>query len=776
MSRFVTAPARRATLALAVSSVFLPAMAFAAPLAAAPAETGLEGIVVTADRPGSATYEAPTQSVLDAGQPESLIGQHYIENNLPAAANFTDIIHIAPSVADTTPNGKGNAESLNLSIRGFQDGQFNVTFDGIPWNDSNDFTHHSTSYFTANTIGKVLVDRGPGTAAQIGNATFGGTVALQSRDPLEKSGVSAGLTLGTWRTNDYDVSVNTGTMGESGTRAMLTLTSLNSDGAMSNNAQQRKNVFLKVSQPLGGDTSLTAVAMYNTVLQNVSQFGTTQQQLAQFGPQYSLNTLPSSDAYFGFNFDDIHTDFEYLQLKTRLGDVKVDNKAYTYAYYHRINETNDPSLSQGSLGQYIGCAPASATSPANACDLAGAPYSPNVTAAAGQPGYNDVAGQKGFNNYRSLGDVLRLSAEAGPGTVRSGLWVDYQWNDRVLWDVDWTLGGSRISIPANPTAQTATNNPNTNGFQRYLHDDLTTIDPFVEYEFHAGEALTVTPGVRYSTFQRKIDAVVNPGTGGPTSYSHTWSGAQPSVYANYRTTANSSVYAQYARGFLAPKDKLAFNTSTAAADAFNPQRTNNFQAGGSWKSDALTLAADVYDIKFSNYFAVVNHGAGLTPVGGGSAVFRGFELEGTWAMGMGVSLYGNYTHNSQKFADGEPVPLSPDGTWALGLIYDAHNLYGSLMAKHVGTTVQPGNQGPVNFGNAVGTGYNMAGYTLVDLSLGYNLKDPLPGMRNARVQLNVADMANNRSVYYVYNANIAGNDDFMTLPGRSYMLRLSADF
>lgn len=57
-------------------------------------------------------------------------------------------------------------ENQDTSIRGFQDGYFNVTFDGIRWGDSNDFTHHSTSYFMPQNTGSVVVDRGPGTAAE----------------------------------------------------------------------------------------------------------------------------------------------------------------------------------------------------------------------------------------------------------------------------------------------------------------------------------------------------------------------------------------------------------------------------------------------------------------------------------------------------------------------------------------------------------------------------------------------------------------------------------
>jgi iron complex outermembrane receptor protein len=715
-----------AAIALAVSSTF----GAPAGRAAETLDVQLEDIVVSGAKPSTAAYEAPTQATLDAGEPQSVISQRFIENNAVPNANYTDIINIAPSVVDTTPNGRGNAESLNLSIRGFQDGQFNVTFDGIPWNDSNDFTHHSTSYFTADTIGNVLVDRGPGTASQVGNATFGGTIALQSKDPMQSHNVTPSLTLGSFHTDVYSLEVDSGVLPQAGNgRAMLTLTSINTDGAMTNNGLERKNAFFKYVLPVSADTTVTAVAMYNTLHQNVAQQGTIQSQLNQFGPNYSLSDNPSSDSYYGFNFDDIHTDFEYVDVKTVWDGWHLDNKTYTYAYYHKINKTNDTSLALGSEGAIGGT---------------------NFPA-------NDVAGQKGYNNYRSWGDIARFAHDLGPGTARFGLWADYQWNDRALWDVDWSQGGII------DTSQ------DTLGFQRLMHDTLTTLAPFLEYEYRPIEALTVTPGLRYTSFARSLDATVNQKSELPLSYSHTWAAAQPSVYGNYRLAPNWSVYAQYARGFLAPNLNLLYRTSTAAASALNPQLTDNLQAGTTWKNDAVTLGLDVYHIKFNNFFSTSKSGTQIVVNNGGGAVFKGEEFEGTVVVGAGVSIYGNASHNDATYDDGTPVQNAPSGTAALGLIYDHGPLYASIISKHVGSTVQQG--------GATNTIYNVSGYTVNDLALVYRVRDPGAGARSVKICLGIDNLSNNRAEYYTYGGNLAGTADaWMTLPGRAYSVGISADF
>src|SRR3984957_19642688 len=149
----------------------------------------------------SAITQAPTMAPLTVTQPTSVLSQYYIENNIAPSANYDDIVKIAPSVYAVSPNGPGLSENQVLSIRGFADGFFNVTFDGIPWGDSNDFTHHSTSYYMAHDLGTISVDRGPGTAATVGNATFGGTVAVNSKSPLADMTVTPYFSYGSFNTS-----------------------------------------------------------------------------------------------------------------------------------------------------------------------------------------------------------------------------------------------------------------------------------------------------------------------------------------------------------------------------------------------------------------------------------------------------------------------------------------------------------------------------------------------------------------------------------------------
>src|ERR1700733_6515331 len=351
----------------------------------------LETITINGQRGDNAVDVAPTSTPLDALQPTSVITQDFIQKNLPMTANYDEANKFSPSVFDTAPNGPGLAESQNISIRGFQDGQFNVTFDGIPIGDSNDFTHHTTSYFMAHDLGEISVDRGPGTAATIGNATFGGTVGVLSKAPDAEQGITPYLSYGSFNTVLYGAQLDSGVIDQTGgTRVTLDAEGLSSDGYLTNMGQDRKNIFLKAVQPLGGNTTLTFVAMYNHIHQGIS-LGTTAAQIAEFGPNYALSRDPTQQNYFGYNFDQIATDFEYVDLQSSFGDGwSFDGKLYTYGYFHHGFNGEDPN------GEF-----------------------PNGTIVNGVSFANDVPGEALINSYRSVGTISRLAKDFSFGDVKA---------------------------------------------------------------------------------------------------------------------------------------------------------------------------------------------------------------------------------------------------------------------------------------------------------------------------------------------------------------------
>ena len=84
----------------------------------------------------SALFQAPSDSRLDARQPQSVLSLQYISNNVAPTADYATIVNLAPSVSNVETNGPGLSEAKHTTLRGIDDGGYNVTFDGIPFGDN----------------------------------------------------------------------------------------------------------------------------------------------------------------------------------------------------------------------------------------------------------------------------------------------------------------------------------------------------------------------------------------------------------------------------------------------------------------------------------------------------------------------------------------------------------------------------------------------------------------------------------------------------------------
>lgn len=682
----------------------------------------------------SASYQAPTKGSLVATQPQSVISQHFIQENASASSNFSDIVNIAPSVFSVDPNGPGLMETQSLTMRGFQNGQYNVTFDGIPWGDSNDFTQHTTSYFMQQDIGNIVVDRGPGDASNIGNATFGGTIAVNSKDPMQEANTNLYASLGSFNTRLFGAQLDTGVLKNDGdASAFVDYKNLTSDGYLTNAGQRRENIFFKYSRPVSDNTVLTFVTMQNKLHQNVA-LGTTAANIQKYGANFGLNNDPTSQDYFGYNYDNITSDFEYLDLKSQQGDLAIDNKLYTYAYYHDGFNGADPGLGQ-----------------------------PNGTSY----GPNNVPGQMMTMNYRSVGDMLRMSEAMGAGKLDFGFWVDYQTNNRWQKEVDYTLGGA-LDLAAGKVG----------AMDRNMRDTLTTIQPYVQYEWKATDALTVTPGLKYVSFNRTIDAAVNQGaTNAPLNTSQTWTKALPTLTAHYMIQPEWSAYAQYAQGMLAPNINAFYpagGTTATIPSQLSPEQSTNYQLGTTWASKRLTLSGDVYMVDFSNQNTGTPCGIYTCYNNTGGVKYNGVEGEGTYVLGSGMSLYGNYAINNYSMSTaGATLQNVPKNTATAGLIYNQGPAYASLIAKEVGQRYSGVDYSVNPNGNPI----PMGSYTIVNFASSYTFsKDDGLG-KNTKVGFQINNLLNKNSIFasFANDASAAQNPMFYTIPTRSFMVSLSAD-
>jgi len=691
-----------------------------------------EQVIITGEKKVQAIDVAPSQVNLEAVQPQSIVNQHFIEENAQAGSNYADLINLTPSVLSIDPNGSGLMESQSLTIRGFQDGQYNVTFDGIPWGDSNDFTHHSTVYFMPQDMGQIVVDRGPGQASTVGNATFGGTIAISSKDVAADQKAAVYGSVGSWDTGLVGAEYNSGVMKDANdSKLYVSVKGLDSHGFLTDSNQTRENFFIKYDMPVSGTTTMTLVAMYNHTLQYVPN-GSTPAQQALYGYNFGLVNDPQSESNHAWNYDQLKSDFEYIGLKSRQGSWTIDNKLYTYAYYHN-----------GYYGANVGSVTAADT----------------VADGGTTNGPNNVPGNTMHNNYRSVGDMLRASNEIGSGKLETGVWFDYQKDDRFQNDVDWTLGG----IPYG-------GEKNGGSVQRSMNNTLTTFQPYVQYVWSLTPEWNVTPGVKYDSFKRDLNASVNQKTEVPFQGSETWSKVLPAIDTHYALSQNSSIYAQYSEGFLAPNLNV-FYKKAPDLGSVQPTTTKNYQIGANLVAGNFNLGADVYRIDSTSLASATACPAGYT--GCATLVpgvkFDGVELEGTYKLTSAFSIYGNVAENNYTTSDGSVLQNTPKKNAALGVIVQQGDIYSALTIKYAGS----------RYSNVDVNGNNLyfGGYSIANFDLSYKLSDLKEfGKGNAKVSLKVGNVFNREGNYASLNSDVAGNPLYYVMPERNYQVSLAVPF
>ncbi len=658
--------------------------------------TRVEELTVVGTAPVSAA--APVKASLEATQPQAILTREAIDQFVPQTGDFTTIVLLAPSVSGVAGNGPGFSES-KATLRGFKDGEYNVTYDGIPFGDTNDPTHHSTSFFPAATIGAVVVDRGPGQAGQLGTANFGGSINLFSPEVMDERGGTLSATAGTWASFQGVGKFNTGAIDAlNGTKAAINLSALRTHGYLTESDAKGANAMIRVVVPIVDSWNATLYSTYNytTIFQN-DNFGPTLAQIQKFGKDFGLNNDPTSPFFKDYNTVKKHTSLSYLRVAGDLTpQTHVENTSYTYYY-------SNHTLS--------------------ALDTTGT-AAPSKTLPAGHiPGYTKL------NYYHVYGDILRVNQDLPFGVVRAGVLVETSKTKRSRYDYDLFNNGPDLREKCPTLAAGVVCNRGAASNVNYVQgSDWDQYQPFVDLEWKALDNLTITPGLKYVHFKRSIDTPVNQGSGTAFKGSATFTKTLYFLTANYKPMENWSVYGQYATGFLIPPLSTLQQQIPRAGD-LAPQQSKNYQLGTVFHGGRVTLDADVYYIDFKNKQQSI-----AVPASGetvfynlGGAVYKGVEAQATFEVTPDVFVFANGSLNSAKasggttsiagqtvtITGGKQIANAPKSTAALGLIWKPGQWSFSATDKYVGE--QWGAEGePSNF--------RVSPYHQVDLTVVYNLE------------------------------------------------------
>jgi iron complex outermembrane receptor protein len=669
--------------------------------------TVVQEVTVNGGIESIAAEAAPSGGFVEERSARSLVSNIYIENFTSPISDYGEIVQIVPGTFTTSSDGVGLGQSKTY-FRGFADGEYDIDFDGIPFFDSNSPSHHSWAFFPAQWDGGVDVDRSPGTASTIGPDPFGGTIHLLSKPLTTEQQIRSSVSWGTWNTQLYDFSFNSGLFGilHSGKKMNMwaDFHQMSSNGFQTLNYNQRDGGSLSFQYQISPRTVLTGFSGVIQLSTNAPSISSTRCMLYGVSPTgayscTSANTanglLPYTGSgikflltppnaadpanWFSAKYNNYHipTDFEYVGLKKDMAKGwYLDFKGYTYNYDNAelySNPTAQTDVSQaaalatptlvpgtfvtGGVAYYDGAKIAS-------CNNTGLTTTLNTTPWP--------CGVDKYNSYRKYGETSMLTQTSQLGVLRTGLWYEWARTDRHQYPTDPTNNWVDQALP-NFAEQFW-----TNSFQ-----------PFAEFEFHATPKLNISPGVKFFSYSLNIlhhgdnGATVGPlsaacevaGTttgqasdntpcAATVSDTGTFNAWVPSLDLNYRIQNNWSFYIQAATGAAAPPSSTydynhtvsTTNPTPGLAVAPKLQKSTTYQAGTVLKAQRITFDMDGYLVRFQNtYTSVVDSTAGDPLYGQSiyylqpSSVTQGVEFESTAVLAKGLYLYLNGTAGNSYY-------------------------------------------------------------------------------------------------------------------------------
>lgn len=739
-----------------------------------------EEVTVEADADTSlASQLSPVKSVIDAGSARTEITSKYVDEYTSPITDFSDITNIAPGTVSWSTNGVGLGQASTY-FRGFVDDDYTMTWDGVPFEDSNDPSHHSWAYVPGPAIGYVDFDRSPGTASDVGPANYGGSIHFFSPELPADSSMRISESYGSFNTNEILGEFNSGLFLGNKANFWFEGHHMSSDGYQTFNYQYRTAGTAKFTYKFSDKTNLAFVSTSVMVDATTPNNDPYRYQLAQFGDNfYMQNNYYNADGtvnglYYKFYDNHIPTNFEVGTVNRDFGKSwRLEAKPYVYSYSNHQHYNNNQYSDNGDDGGQLTGDSVSTTS---AIDK--------------------------MNQYIKGGVILHLSAASKYGVFRAGGWYEYTSTDRYQIETD-----PRTWIDSDLIGKIK------------FREGFITRDyqPFAEYQLVAIPRLTVTAGVKDADYNMTVKQWASNKDVGPLGCPKTDTTAQcplsvihekaynsilPSVEANYRIHPNLSVYGQYGRGSIIPFSTVFDEGGAEVAVAPPPTIADTYQTGTVLKLNRISMDADAFHIHFINQYT------SFTPTSGPDNGFtyyyatppsntNGIESEGNIVVARGLSLFLNGTYGRAKYEAAPASSITEGGvTQTIAATPSAWVPLAPHDTETIGTTYQNQGWDAGFFNKRVGTRWEVDGagnpqtvpldpWWMSNLFLNYTIRNG-SHFDESKLKFSVNNLFNNHNIADIGAANASSGygvlytpsslDTLELLPSRSFMVSFQLGF
>ena len=681
----------------------------------------------------------------------SAISTDFIVKQAPTLNAF-QLVNLLPGANVSSSDPYGLSTSSSLTLRGLGQDQIGVLMEGAPQNDIGYFYAYPSQFADAENVRQITLAQGAVDIDAPVVAAAGGLLSLSLDDPRPEMGGLVNLSVGSYDQRRAFLRFDTGTIGKTGLKAFVSYSNNRADNWRGAGYDQRQHVDAKLLGEWGDGNRASLSLSFNEAKTSAYPSPTMADWQAAgrgFNHDERYDPTGASGSLGGTNYWRLYrAPFRNFYAAAPVHLKLNDRLTFDSSAYLQLGHGNAPYGTQLSeTGNFLGTE-----------ELA-----QPITLPGAVDGVATVLGNWTGKQFR-VGDVSKLTFEAGAHRITAGLWFDYG-TDRV------TQSYTSIDAQGHPLDQWG-----------YQDEAIRTADGrLLAYEnartetvtkaFFLADSITVTPRLVVDLGFKGVDVLRNGRNylPGPQQTVRTDSfAALPRAALHYTLTDRQQLFANITTSFRTPNEFALYNSyyggeivgagTTSLKNEYSVSQELGYRYIG--PSLSFSLTAFHYHFRNRQVATVVNSGGALvnSTVNGGSQTSYGLDGEIDYRPAKGVSVYlsGEYLHarlDDDLPVGGDFLPTkgkhavsSPSFQFAMGSTYDDGRLFGSTALKYVGRQY-------ATFMNHE----SIKGYATLDLSVGVHLAGLIDAQR-MDLRLNAINVTNPHVLSGVYAVSTNAQD------------------
>lgn len=192
------------------------------------------------------------------GKSRSTVTQEFISTQA-AGQSINEVLNLVPGMSFTNNDAYGSSGG-NIRLHGFDGPRISQTFDGMPLNDSGNYSLYTNQQLDGELIGSASVNTGTTDVDSPTASASGGTINMSSIAVPSEFG---GRVIGSYGDNDFRrvfAQLNTGEVGPFGTRAWLAYSDQSYDKYKGQGDLNKIQYNFKIFQPIRGNGDFVSLA------------------------------------------------------------------------------------------------------------------------------------------------------------------------------------------------------------------------------------------------------------------------------------------------------------------------------------------------------------------------------------------------------------------------------------------------------------------------------------------------------------------------------------